>query len=246
MAVLMALGSGCASHKPRLDEAMRTETGSGQRNAGVPAQYQVHYPDVLEISIPGRTEEPIRCPIGLDGRLEERSVGFARVEGESVGQVQQALCEQTGVPADEIAVRVAEYHSQHIYVWGPGVGLQHAVPYRGPETVLDFLERIGGVKAGAANGDVHVVRDGVVENRPPEVYHVDLKAIILDHDHKSNIRLQPFDQVYVGETRASFVEHCIPRWVRPLYDKICGLPRSRVFRGRGEPVTSARVASDTD
>jgi protein involved in polysaccharide export with SLBB domain len=246
MAALLALGSGCASHKPRLDEAMRVERGSGDRNAGVPAQYEVHYPDVLEVSIPGRTEEAVRCPIGLDGRLQERAVSYARVEGETVGQVRQALSEQTSVPEDEIDVRVAEYHSQHIYVWGPGVGLQHAVPYRGPETVLDFLERIGGVKAGAANGDIHVVRDGVVENRPPEVYHVDLKAIILDHDSKSNIRLQPFDQVYVGETRASFVEHCIPRWVRPLYDKICGLPRSRILRDKGDQNKSQRVAADSD
>jgi hypothetical protein len=198
VALLGIMSAGCALQRPRLDEAMRTEIGSGERNVGVP-----------------------------------------RVEGQTVEQIGQAICEQRGVPLGTVSVRVAEYRSQHVYVGGPGIGVQRAVPYRGPETVVDFLQRVGGVAAGAAAGDVHVIRDGVVDNRPPQVYHVDLKAVLLDQDQRTNIRLRPFDQVYVGETRASFVEHCIPRWVRPLYDKLCGLPRTRVIKPSTPPAPAA-------
>jgi protein involved in polysaccharide export with SLBB domain len=239
VALLGIMSAGCALQRPRLDEAMRTEIGSGERNVGVPQQYRVHCPDVLEVSLPGRTEEPALCTVALDGRLDLASAEFPRVEGQTVEQIGQAICEQRGVPLGTVSVRVAEYRSQHVYVGGPGIGVQRAVPYRGPETVVDFLQRVGGVAAGAAAGDVHVIRDGVVDNRPPQVYHVDLKAVLLDQDQRTNIRLRPFDQVYVGETRASFVEHCIPRWVRPLYDKLCGLPRTRVIKPSTPPAPAA-------
>jgi len=240
------LTSGCALHKPRLDEVMHSEGGSGERNVGVPEHYLVHYPDVLEVSIPGRTDGAVRCGVGLDGRLEVRSSGFVRVEGESPAQIAESLSEQTGIPASEIQVHVAEYRSQHIYVGGPGVTVQRAVPYQGPETVCDFLERIGGVKAGAEPTGVHVIRDGITESRPPQVFQVDLKAVLLDHNQSTNIRLQPYDQVYVGETRASFVEHCIPRWVRPLYDKLCGLPRSRIRKHDRRSNASESASADED
>jgi protein involved in polysaccharide export with SLBB domain len=149
------------------------------------------------------------------------------------------------VPAEGVSVHVVDHRSQQVYVGGPGIGVQRAVPYQGPETVLDFLQRIGGIRAGAAPGDVHVIRDGVAENRPPQVYHVDLNAVLLKHDLHSNIRLRPFDQVYVGETRASFLEHCIPRWVRPVYDKVFGLPRSHVFK-RADATTPSQATASAD
>jgi protein involved in polysaccharide export with SLBB domain len=219
----LALAAGCAVHKPHVDEAMRSDSIAEGASGGTPQQYIIESPDVLEVSIPGKTAGAVRCAVNLDGRLDLAPVNFCRVEGQTLPQIRETLSTVTGGPASGVQVRVAEYRSQHLYVWGPGVGPQRAVPYEGPETVLEFLKRVGGIKAGAAPSDVHVIRPGVVENRPPEVFHVDLKAVVLKQDPRTNIRLQPFDQVYVGETRASFVEHCLPRWVRPIYDKVCGL-----------------------
>ena len=39
----------------------------------------------------------------------------------------------------------------------------------------------------------------------------------LKHDHRTNIRLLPFDQVYVGETRRAQIEKAIPPWLRRMY-----------------------------
>jgi polysaccharide biosynthesis/export protein len=221
----MALGPGCAAHKPHVDVALRREGGGGERNEGVPALYVVQFPDVLEVYIPGKTVGPVRCAVSLDGRLDLASVDYARVEGQTLPEIQRNLGELSEVQPDKVEVRVAEFRSQHIYVWGPGIGLQRAVPYQGPETVLDLLQRIGGIKPGAAPSDVHVIRAGVVENRPPEVYRVDLKAVVLKQDQRTNIRLQPFDQIYVGETQVSCLQRCLPLWLRPVYNKLCGLHR---------------------
>jgi protein involved in polysaccharide export with SLBB domain len=130
-----------------------------------------------------------------------------------------------GIPPDRVQVRVSEYQSQSIYLYGEVTGLQRPVPYQGPETVLDLLQRTGGIRPGAAPGSVYVVRSHVADGRPPEVFHIDLQAILLKHDPQTNLRLQPFDQVYVGETRQSSLVKCLPHWLQPLYEKLWGMSR---------------------
>ena len=43
----------------------------------------------------------------------------------------------------------------------------------------------------------------------------DLKAILLRYDDKTNVRLLPFDQIYVGESRQARVDKWFPPWLRP-------------------------------
>jgi protein involved in polysaccharide export with SLBB domain len=108
---------------------------------------------------------------------------------------------------------------------GQVVGLHRAVPYQGPETVLELLQRVGGVTPGAAPDDVYVVRSRLAEGRPPEVFRVNLRAVVLYHDARTNVRLEPFDQVFVGETRESCLKKCVPPVLRPVYDLVCGIRR---------------------
>ena len=86
--------------------------------------------------------------------------------------------------------------------------------------MLDLLRRSGGIKAGAEPDDVYVVRSNITTGERPEVFHVDLGAIVLDNDHRTNIRVQPFDQIHVGETRHAEIERCLPPWMRPAYQFI--------------------------
>jgi protein involved in polysaccharide export with SLBB domain len=124
-----------------------------------------------------------------------------------------------------VRVRVAEFNSQQLYLFGEVAGLQRAVAYQGPETVLDLLQRVGGITPGASLGDIEVVRTHVADGKAPEVFHVDLAAIVLKHDQHSNPRLEPFDQVYVGQSRRSSLTCSLPPWVRPVYKRVCGMSR---------------------
>ncbi|HJT78705.1 MAG TPA: hypothetical protein VJ739_15990, partial [Gemmataceae bacterium] len=133
--------------------------------------------------------------------------------------------EEAEAPPATVRVRVLEYNSQQVYLVGAVTGMQRAVPYQGPETVLDLLQRAGGIAPEAAPGAVHVIRCGVAEGRAPEVYHIDLAAIVLQGDQRTNLRLQPFDQVYVGESRPSCYARCIPPCLRGLYDALFGMRR---------------------
>jgi protein involved in polysaccharide export with SLBB domain len=225
LAVVLCLAAGCATGRPHVDQAVQAERGGPARNHGVAAQYQVRCPDVLEVGIDGRPDLAARVAVGPDGRVELGGLGRVRVEGESTAEVARGVAAAAGVPAGAVHVRVAEYNSQQVYLFGEVIGLHRPVPYEGPETVLDLLQRAGGLTPGAAPGDVHVIRSHVTDGRAPEVFHINLQAIVLQHDQRTNLRLQPFDQVYVGQTRQAALEKCFPPWLRPAYQSLFGLRR---------------------
>jgi protein involved in polysaccharide export with SLBB domain len=224
-AFLLGLLAGCAVDRPYLDQALMADRGRATRNEGVAEMYLVGCPDVLDLAIAGRSELTGLRPVGPDGCIDLGAYGRPRVEGQSVAAIARLVAEQADVPSSWVQVRVAEYNSQQVYLIGQVVGLQRAVPYRGQETVLDLLQRVGGVTPGAAPGDVYVVRSRVADGQQPEVFHVDLQAIVRQRDQSTNVRLRPSDQIFVGETRQSCLERCFPPWLRPLYGAICGLRR---------------------
>jgi protein involved in polysaccharide export with SLBB domain len=183
--------------------------------------YVVQCPDVLEVKGEGG-QAPLLLPVGADGRVAFGE-GRVRVEGQTLPEVVCTLERQAPSPAQHLHVQVAAYKSQQIFLFGEVEGLQRALPYQGPETVLAFLRRSKGLTSGAAVNDIHVIRAHVAEGKPPELFHVDLRAILLHHDDRSNVELRPFDEVYVGQTKQSSLECCFPPWVRPIYRRICGM-----------------------
>jgi hypothetical protein len=91
--------------------------------------------------------------------------------------------------------------------------------------VIDLLQRTGGITPGAAPNEAYVIRARVADEQPPEVFHIHLSRILLDSDQRTNIRIQPFDRVFVGETRRASLQKCIPPWLRPYYEAVCGFDR---------------------
>lgn len=225
LGVALCLLAGCAHNKPHVDQAVKADRGGPVRNEGVAEQYAVRCPDVLEITVAGRPDLSARAAVGPDGRLDREDLGRPRVEGQTAEEVARGVAASAGLTPDSVRARVVEHNSQQIYLFGEVIGLHRAVPYQGPETVLDLLQRAGGITPGAAPGDVHVIRSHVADGRDPEVFRIDLRAIALKKDESTNLRLQPFDQVYVGRTRRAVIDGCMPPWLRPMYEWLVGLRR---------------------
>ena len=247
LGLVLWLPAGCAGDRPHLDQALLTDKGAAVRNEGVADVYTVFCPDVLEIAVDGRPGLSGRRPVIVDGRIDLGYLGRLRVEGRTVPAITNRIAEVAGVPPEQVHVRVVDFNSQKVYLTGEGNGVQRAVAYRGSETVLDLLQRVGGITPGAAPGSVHVIRTHVAEGKPPEVYHIDLEPIVLRHDQRSNLRLQPFDQIYIGETRKSSLQKCFPHWIQPLYKSICGLYRPFIGGGTAaqdkEPAKQDKVTA---
>jgi protein involved in polysaccharide export with SLBB domain len=191
--------------------------GPQTQNADLTENYVVLCPDVIQVSVSGRPELRIRAALGPDGHVDLGELGKPRVEGRPVVGIAHIIEQEAGLQPGQVHVRVEQFNSQPIYVFGEVVGWQRPVPYLGPETVLDLLKRVGGLTAGGAPDDVYVIRPHITEGSRPQVFHVDLRAIVLKGDQRTNLCLQPFDQVHVGESHRAKWKHCIPPILHSLF-----------------------------
>jgi protein involved in polysaccharide export with SLBB domain len=223
---VLGLAAGCAAGRPELEQALLADRTPAAHGGDAPTHYRVRCPDVLDVRLARAPDWTGLRRVSADGRIELGDGTRLRVDGLTAEEVGRAVAARAGVPAGRVRVRLAEFNSQQVYLFGEVSGLQRALPYRGPETVLDLLQRAGGVTPGAALGDVQVVRAHVAEGKTPEVFRVDLEAIVVKKDQHTNVLLEPFDQVYVGENRRSRLSPCFPPWLRPTYEAACGMRRT--------------------
>ena len=169
----------------------------------------------MELAIASRPELAGRRAIEPDGAIALGTDARVRVEGLRIDEIADKVAAELAVSRSDIQIHVAEYASRQVFLCGPVAGTERAVPYQGPETVVQFLHRIGGLSDDAEPRDVHVVRANVAAGRRPQVFPVDLKAITSDRDNKTNVLLQPYDQVYVGESAQAAWVRCLPPWLHP-------------------------------
>jgi protein involved in polysaccharide export with SLBB domain len=180
------------------------------------ALYTVHCPDVLLLDVPGRPDWGGTCRVDVDGRIALGEDTRLDVDGRTPSEIAEAVAREAGLPPGTVHVEVAEYNSQQLLLFGEVSGLQRAVPYRGPERVVDLLRRVGGISPEASHHDVRVVRAHIAEGGESEVFPVELSAILLENDQDTNVVLQPFDRIYIGQSRRSVLACCIPPWLRGL------------------------------
>ena len=120
-------------------------------------------------------------------------------------------------------VTLAAPRGDRVFVHGPVRGRTRVVPYQGPEPVIDFLRRVGGLPPGSKLNQVYVVRPNVAAGGKPEVFRVNVPAVLLDNDAATNVPLRPSDQVYVGETKGSTFSRVLPHWLGTVYRRVTGL-----------------------
>jgi protein involved in polysaccharide export with SLBB domain len=219
--LLLVLATGCAAHRANVEKKLMSTPGPPDRAPAIGETYQVACPDILEIQFAPRPDFSTRVAVGPEGRIFlPADLGNPRVEGHTLPEITRQLADLAGLSPQDVAVQVVEYNSREVYLFGQIRGSQRAVPYRGPETVVDLLQRVGGLTPGAEPDDVYVIRSHLIDEDRPEVIHVDLRAIVMRHDQSTNVRVQPFDQIHVGETRQARIERCIPPVLRPVYQAI--------------------------
>jgi protein involved in polysaccharide export with SLBB domain len=206
---------------------MTDRTPPAQHRA-VTEGYWVGCPDEIELHIEQRPEFDGRQFIGPDGCIELGRYGKVRIEGLTLRETADRVAARLACTPDRVQVRVVEFASRHLLLIGEVVGRHRTIPYQGDETVLDVLQRVGGITPGAEPTEVYVIRSHLGDLHRPEVFHVDLEAIVMHKDQKTNVRVLPYDEIYVGETRQARVEKCIPPWLRPVYQSVWDmLPSSK-------------------
>jgi polysaccharide biosynthesis/export protein len=185
--------------------------------------YRVGCPDVIEVSFADFPGWDALAAVDLDGRLPLSSPGHPRAEGRTLEEIRADLARLAGVEPERVAVRLAAPRSSRVFVHGPIRGRTRIVPYQGPEPVIDFLTRVGGLPPGSKLSQVYVVRPNVATGGQPEVFRVDVPAVLIDGNPATNVALQPSDEVYIGETSRSVFARVLPDWLGPAYRRLTGL-----------------------
>ncbi len=185
--------------------------------------YRIGCPDVLEISFADRPEWDVYAAVDLDGRLRLEAPGQPTAEGRTLDSLRDELARLAGTDPERVSVQLAAARSSRVYVHGPIRGRSRVVPYVGPEPVIDFLKRTGGLPPGSKLNQVYVVRPNVAIGGRPEVFPVDVTAVLIKDDHTTNVPLKPSDVVYVGETTRSVFSRIVPDWLSPAYCRFTGL-----------------------
>ncbi len=210
---VIALGgvSGCATCPAKVQAALQQP--KPQRMGAVSREYVIGCPDRLTVRV--ANTPPFDVTVEPDGCVMIPGVGRMRVDGAAPGDVAVEIAHHRQLASNSVQVAVAEYASKTVLVFGPGDGVQRVVPYVGPENLTEMLRRTGGLAPGAAFHAVHVVRPHVASGQRPEVFTVDLAAA-LEKTDSNDVRLQPSDHVYIGETSGSSFARCMPPWVRAM------------------------------
>jgi protein involved in polysaccharide export with SLBB domain len=216
-APLLMLLSGCLSNRGQIEQALIAYRPPPAHLVQIASKYRARCPDLLQVDVAGLPQYSGPQRIGPDGCIDLGDAGRPQVDGATVSEIVRMVAECVGVAPEQVHVSIAEYNSQYLYLFGQVAGSQRAVPYQGPETVLDLLHRVGGLRQGAAVGDVTVIRPHVAEGKTPEVFHIDLAAIVLRNDPETNILLQPFDQIHIGQSPRSSFRDCLPPWLRSVF-----------------------------
>ena len=197
--------------------------------------YTLSSPDVIKVAFLNWPDATAVVKIGSDGCVKVGNLSMIRVEGLTAHDAARAVAERAEVSPQRVRVHVVEYNSRQVLLYGQVNGEPRVIDYRGPETVTDLLARAGGLSADAAPGEIHVVRAHLGDGVPAEVLRVDLAAIREKNDGRTNIHVQPLDEVYVGEAAQSRIGKAVPDFLKPFYEGMVSLIPERADTPEGRP-----------
>jgi protein involved in polysaccharide export with SLBB domain len=214
---------GCASTPSTPELPISSPVSASPPSASANSEYRLRSPDVIELTCAPQPGRNARYLIDAEGRIDLGDAGRPRVEGETMAECAEQIADWLHLPSRTVEVHVAEYESRRIYLFGKVWGKQRSIPYRGPERLSDVLARAGGMGAGAAAERVYLLRAGVAEGRSPELYHV---AGSTTATAARNIIVQPYDEIYIDETKPSPFARCFLPWFKPICERCSKLAQS--------------------
>lgn len=197
------------------ESRFRTGNAGGQtatRNGAAPElglthqDYQLGPGDIInvivwdhpEITIPAgsyRSAEQSGTLVADDGTIFFPYAGTVNVAGMTPRQVRDILSKRLSKVIENVQldVRVVAFRSKRVYIVGevskPGLLAIDDIRM----TLVEAINRAGGITEGADHGNVLLTRDGTT-------YRVDLQALYEDGDTTQNVLLQPGDIVNVPDS----------------------------------------------
>ena len=219
---LLVILSGCA-----------LPPGSPEKPPAV-VDYRIAAPDVLEISVLPEPAIAREVTVRPDGRISMDLIGDVDVEGRTIAEVRAEITRRMSeyIVRPDVTVVLARSNSRRIYVFGE-VRITGAYPIIGNIDARGALGLAGGPTRFSKLSTSRLVRQEAAGQR---VYQVNLEAITLYGDGRTNYELQPGDVLYVPPNAFARVGYAIGVVLFPLQQVLgFGADAYGQASGRGRP-----------
>lgn len=197
----IVLTFGCAGQQANMNPGFPTQTEQPKTPLIKSPDYKVGATDVVNVEVRGQPDLNRSAVVRPDGKITLMLLGDVYVSGMTAEEVDEKVSRLYSeyIVGPDVTVTVVGFNSQEIYVWGE-VARVGPLPYTGEMTIMEALNRAGGLLGRAEPKAVQVNRDG-------KVWKVNLEDIVINGKTKDNIYLQPGDVVFVplnGFARVGF------------------------------------------
>ncbi|HTI80218.1 MAG TPA: polysaccharide biosynthesis/export family protein [Acetobacteraceae bacterium] len=206
--------SACNTYPPPPPEAPAVPS------AGPPAPYRIQAGDVLGIQLllnPDLDEDVVVRP---DGHISTTVVKDASASGRTVPELTAVLTHdyEPIIRNRHLSVVLRTFSPVRIYVGGMVNKPGESVTVGLSPTLSQAILRAGGLKTERANR-VFVIRRGPDE--VPQFFSVPLRDVMQTHDPKADVRVEPYDVVYVSRDGADeahrFLDQCFALLAPPMW-----------------------------
>lgn len=180
------------------------------------SEYKIQAGDVLDIKFLYNPElNELALPVRPDGRISLQLVQDIPAAGSTPLELSKNLKDKysSEIKKPEIAVIVRTFVNQRIFVDGE-VALPRLVEFRQPTTVMHAIAQAGGVRETGKLSGVIVIRKDF--EGKAMVTTVNLNKVIDGTDPGQDIRLMPYDVVYVPKTAIANVIKFVNQYINQV------------------------------
>ncbi|MFW6119021.1 MAG: polysaccharide biosynthesis/export family protein [Planctomycetota bacterium] len=229
LVLLCVTASGCARQKYVRELNKRLTSLEAVSKLPPNATYTVDPPDIIRIEFLNQPELTREVELRSDGMVTLPYLEDVEVGGMTTVEIREKLEDLYAAYYKEprILVSVASFRSKHLYVYGE-VGSEGTQSYTGYQHISDVIGQAGGVTRRAAPGRVKVIRG---DPEDPEVYKVDLDALLFEGDRLQDVSLAENDVVYVPPNRLAWVGYQMDNLLFPFRGVLSVLSTVRNVQG---------------
>lgn len=200
---------GCQSPRPRFPQMPSAAT-----TPVTTSDYRTGFPDIIEVVVTGQPDATGHFLVLPDGTLEVGKFGNIPAEGKTMAEIGKSIAEKLGVPSPSVDCRVSQARSRVIQVFGPTGATPVSIPYAGSERLSDALIRAG-ITSNSQVTEVVVIRRNTAIGVPEETFRSEYSSILAG-DLRTNIVLQPNDEIHVVVPHPPFVARFLNSFFKPV------------------------------
>jgi polysaccharide biosynthesis/export protein len=176
--------------------------------------YRIQIGDVLEVRLLLNPELNEEVTVRPDGHISTTVVPDERAYGRTVADLDAVLRQDYGrdLRNPRISVIVKSFAPTRIYVGGEVNNPGELINIGQPLTLSQAIARAGGHKISGDEGSVFIIRRG--PNDVPEFLRTEYASVIHGHNPLADVRLAPYDVVFVPKTGVAEVYKFFNQYVQ--------------------------------